>query len=501
MSAAWSLPGFEVEELLGVGASGEVWRARERVSGEVVALKRLRTGADPGAVAALRREAALLRRLDTPYVVRLRAVLGEGTQTVLVLDQAGGGSLAGLLSRRGRLEPGEVVTVAAPLAQALAAAHRRGLVHGDVSPANVLFTADGMPLLTDLGVGRVVGERLTTVDGTAAYVDPVVAAGGGPDPASDVWALAALCHHMLAGTPPHDGRSVADVLDAAVSGGRAPLGLLAPHCPRALVAVVEAALAADPAERPDAEAFGAALQRAQAAAPVRLTGAPPVASPIADVRATHAVPRPVPPPVPPSSRPGRRPSAAALGAAAVVVVLLGLGLTWALSSPEPAARALPQVAITPSPARSSTSTAAPPAPPVPPVPPVSPMAAPPYWRQVLGDLDRGRELAFARGEPALLEQVYAPGSSAAEADGATLAALSAAGHRATGVRHELRDVQQRSFEGDRAALHYVDALAGQDVVDGRGAVVEQRAGRGEAAYDVVLVRLSGSWRIARLSPA
>ncbi|MCW2723926.1 MAG: Serine/threonine protein kinase, partial [Frankiales bacterium] len=251
MTEVWTLPGYDVQALLGFGATGEVWRARELATGDTVALKRLRAGADPAALTALRREAALLGTLATPYVVRLRAVLGEDADTVLVLDLAAGGSLAALLGSRGRLDPGEVVTVAAPLAQALAAAHASGLVHGDVSPSNVLFTADGMPLLSDLGLARPVADPVGAVEGTAEYVDPAVAAGGRPDAASDVWALAAVCHHMLSGTPPHDGTSAEDVLQAARQGARAPLGLLAPTAPRALVAAVEQALRTDPAERPD----------------------------------------------------------------------------------------------------------------------------------------------------------------------------------------------------------------------------------------------------------
>lgn len=249
MADLWQLPGYDVLELVGFGATGEVWRARETATGDTVALKRLRPGADAAAVEALRREAALLRSLQTPYVVRLRAVVGEGDGTVLVLDHAGGGSLATLLLHRGRLEPGEVVTIAVPLAEALAVAHARGLVHGDVTPSNVLFTSGGMPLLADLGVARVAPSPLAAVDGTAEYVDPAVAAGGDPGPASDVWGLAAVCHHLLAGTPPHDGPTVDDVLLAAAAGDRAPLGLLAPVAPRPLVAAVESALAADPADR------------------------------------------------------------------------------------------------------------------------------------------------------------------------------------------------------------------------------------------------------------
>ncbi|MCW2620869.1 MAG: Serine/threonine protein kinase, partial [Frankiales bacterium] len=288
--STWTLPGYEIQELLGFGATGEVWRARSTATGETVALKRLRPGVGPEAVSALRREAAVLRTLETPFIVRLRAVVGAGAEAVLVLDHAAGGSLASLLSRRGVLPPGEVVTVAAPLAQALAVAHARGLVHGDVSPANVLFTGDGMPLLTDLGLARSVAEPRGNepLHATAEYLDPAVAAGADPGPASDVWALGALCFHLLAGTPPYEGELVGQVLDAARTRSRAPLGLLAPHVPRALVAVVEGALHDDPTRRPSAGALAVALQRAQTSVPVRLDDDPTVDVAPAG-RVTHAV--------------------------------------------------------------------------------------------------------------------------------------------------------------------------------------------------------------------
>ncbi len=492
--STWTLPGFDVEEMLGFGATGEVWRARDQTTGEIVALKRLRPGADPSAVEALHREAALLKSLDTPYVVRLREVLGD----VLVLDHAPGGSLATLLLRRGSLEPGEVVTIGAPLASALAAAHAAGLVHGDVSPANVLFTAEGMPLLADLGVARVAGGRRGVVDGTAEYVDPAVAAGGTPDRAADVWALGAVCHQMLAGTPPHDGHTVDQVLAAAVAGERAPLGLLAPLAPRALVAVVEAALSGDAARRPTAAALAVALQRAHTAAPVRLTG-PPSSGALPDLRETHVVPRPPRPPDEHAAPARWRPSAAALAAVCVVLVLLVAGLRWARSAQPAPVQALP--AASPSPAAS-------PGPSVSPWPSVSPGPSPaptpvvdamPAWERVLAELDGLREQAFARGDPALLDRVYTPGPTQA-ADAAALRALTGAGRTATGVRHEVRQVAQTSSVVDRAELRVVDVLSPQVVRDGQGAVVESRPGRGEMAYDVVLVRRDGAWRIATLTP-
>ena len=135
--------------------------------------------------------------------MRLRAVVGAGDDLVLVLDLAPGGSLARLVAGRGPLPPGEVVTVAVPLAQALADVHARGLVHGDVTPANVLFAADGRPLLSDLGVSRLLGEGSTETAGTSGFVDPAVLAGG-TRPAADVHGLAATCVAALTGSPPYD---------------------------------------------------------------------------------------------------------------------------------------------------------------------------------------------------------------------------------------------------------------------------------------------------------
>jgi serine/threonine protein kinase len=275
---AIALSGFEVHHLLGAGATGQVWLAREAASGDLVAIKRLHDPGDAAGRERLLREAVLLAGFTHDHLIRLRSVQADGDGApVLVLDHASGGSLAALLARRGRLEPGEVVTVAAPLAQALAAAHAAGLVHADVTPANVLFDATGRPLLADLGVSRLVGERRAVVESTADYLDPAVAAGGEPTPATDVHALAAVCHHLLTGSPPYTGSSLVQVLRAAAAGQRTPLRALAPTVPSALLEVVEAGLASDPAARPTAEAFAASLLAAVPALPVRLrsSGPPP----------------------------------------------------------------------------------------------------------------------------------------------------------------------------------------------------------------------------------
>jgi hypothetical protein len=497
VTEVWALPGYDVQALIGYGATGEVWRARELSTGDPVALKRLRSGADPAAVERLRREASVLRALDTPYVVRLRAVLGEGADTVLVLDLAGGGSLAALLAKRGNLDPGEVVTVAAPLAQALAAAHACGLVHGDVTPANVLFTGEGMPLLADLGLARIAGERIDGVDGTAEYVDPAVAAGGDPDSAADVWALAAVCHHMLSGSAPHDGDSADDVLESARAGSRAPLGLLTPAAPRALVSAVEQALAPDPSDRPDAAAFAAALRRAHAAAPVRLTGSAP-AVPGPQIRPTHAVHAGAPAPIVPDARPSRRRLLIAGGAVALLVLAGVVGWMSGRSAPVELASVAVASPAHPSPVPAAHGSAAahvsrPAAGTL-----VSPSA--PDWRLVLDRLDGARAGAFATASAAPLLSVYAPGSPLLVSDGAAVARLAAAGQRALGVRHTVRSATVSSYTGTTARLRVSDVLAAYDLVDRSGRVVAHIAARGEETFAVTLVRTTGGWRLRDLAP-
>src|SRR5215203_6656248 len=240
------VPGYVLEALLGRGGSGEVWRAVPRRGGAPVAVKVLVAG-QPERQA---REAALLGELDHPHLVRLIEVVhqpqrGGATRVALVLELLAGGSLAALLARRGRLRPGEVVTAIAPVAAALAHAHGNGVIHGDLSPGNIVFTAEGRPVLTDLGVARVLGES-AAAEVTPAYVDPTVARGGAPGPASDVFGIAAAAFHALTGIAPWNAADPDGALDVAAAGHLPDLSLLAPDAPEEMVRVVERGLSAEP---------------------------------------------------------------------------------------------------------------------------------------------------------------------------------------------------------------------------------------------------------------
>ena len=494
--------GYDVVELLGFGSGGEVWLAREQATGEPVALKRLHAGADLAARDRLRREAAVLAGIDHPHVLKLRSVVGAGESLVLVLDLATGGSLARLLATRGRLSPGEVVTIAVPLAQALAAVHSQGVVHGDVTPGNVLFTADGRPVLSDLGVSRFLGVPHADVSGTAGFLDPAVVAGGEPDEAGDVYGLAATCLAALAGHPPHD-----DVHALPADGTEA------------LTNVLRSALAPDPADRPGAAELAAAVFDAVVARPVQMGLGAEDVEPGTTAGAhelTHRVVRVAggpagavrPAPGHRSRRGSHRAAEPASGGrrnlsalpwrAVLVSVLSAVCLAMVVlsghiwtgagrdGSPEQAAGSRPSPVASPGSA---------------PVPVASLPTRPgqvqsaPRWAETLAALDASRSDAFAAADPAGLDVVYAPGAPALDRDRAALQRLASTGLRARGLRMRTVDVSVIARSPRRVRLHVRDAMPAYQLVDAGGRVVESRSGRPLMAWSVTLTRAGQRWLV------
>ncbi len=258
--------GYELEARIGEGMSGTVWRARRLgLLSRTVALKRASARAGPiGAVPRdrLLTEAMVLAELDHPHIVDVLDVLDDGEGVAIVMQLAQGGSLRAMLDGCCTLSAGQVAAVAAPVADALASAHRRGLVHGDVKPANILFTSDGEPLLSDFGAARHFGVPVTSAEpvaGTAPYVDPELLNGATASPASDLYALGVVCYEALLGTPPYDG-SAEEISRAADRGVHHSLRDV-PSVPDRLAELVERAICRDPLDRPpSSEDFAAALR-------------------------------------------------------------------------------------------------------------------------------------------------------------------------------------------------------------------------------------------------
>lgn len=281
MSDRFELPGYELEELIGAGGTGTVWRARD-TRGDQVAVKRLHS---PGTAVRerLRRDAAVLSSVAGDHVVRMRDVVVTETDAIVVTDYAAGGSLATVLAARGGLAAPEVVTLVGPLATTLADGHDRRLVHGAVTPANIVFTADGRPMLADYGLARLVGARPADSDG----------------PAADVYALCSIADKALR-------RDIA---------------------PPALVAAIEAGLAPDPDHRPSARQLAGDVLRSCAAAPVGLVRAEP--PPAAPQQPTVVVPPPAArtPRVAAPRPPHRRVLMAVMSVGALLLAIAG-GVMW-----------------------------------------------------------------------------------------------------------------------------------------------------------------------------
>ena len=452
--------------MVGFGASGEVWRARVVGSGELVALKRLRS-ADAVVRERLRREAAVLSSVAGDHVVRVRDVVLTDVEAVLVMDFAAGGNLATVLSVRGQIAAPEVVTLVGPLAMALADAHERGIVHGDVTPANIVFDEDGRPLLTDFGVARAVGSVTDVVEGTPPYVAPELLAGQPVTPAADVFSLCTIAQQAL---------SVA-------------------AAPEALIAAIESGLADDPHDRPTARQLASAVLRSCAAAPVGLVRAAPVRPSVV----TQAVPvRPAEPAsataAPQRPRPTRRRKprrrrlrvpqrlvVAVVAATALVLAVAG-GVMWGHRTESSAATVPPVSAAVP------TVRTAPPA------------ATPPDWQHTVASLEAARAHAFLTGDAALLDAVYTARSAALVADKQLLGSLTRSGLRAQGFWITTLGVRPVVVMPASATLRVTDAMPAYSLVDDAGRVAQRVATRPARTFTMLLARTSGGWRIAAISP-
>jgi len=256
---------YEVLSLAGVGGMGAVFRARHRTLGHIVAVKVL-----PPEVAAsgmrherFRREATLGASLDHPHIVRVYDFDTRHGITFLIMTFVRGVTLEERLRSDARLTTDAVLRIVSEIADALGYAHRRGIVHRDVKPSNILLDEDsGRALLADFGIARVEGagdSPLTqpgALIGTPGYMAPEQATGGHVDGRADLYALGAVTFEALAGAPP-DFRADPTALARALRAAR-------PEVSGREAGALVAPLAERPSERPGtAGAWLAALAGAK----------------------------------------------------------------------------------------------------------------------------------------------------------------------------------------------------------------------------------------------
>ncbi|MCX4400351.1 serine/threonine protein kinase [Streptomyces sp. NBC_01764] len=267
---------YLLEEPLGRGATGTVWRARQRETagaeaavagqpGETVAIKVLKEelANDPDIVMRFLRERSVLLRLTHPNIVRVRDLVVEGDLLALVMDLVDGPDLHRYLRENGPFSPVAAALLTAQVADALAASHADGVVHRDLKPANVLLKQDSgqmHPMLTDFGIARLADSpgltRTHEFVGTPAYVAPESAEGRPQTSAVDIYGAGILLYELVTGRPPFAGESALEVLHQHLSAEpRRPSTV-----PDPLWTVIERCLRKNPDERPSAENLARGLR-------------------------------------------------------------------------------------------------------------------------------------------------------------------------------------------------------------------------------------------------
>jgi hypothetical protein len=337
-------------EVLGEGGMGRVWLARDEVLGRDVAIKELIL--PPELVAGERdavqrrtlREARAAAQLNHPSVAQVYDVFTADGRTWIVMEYVPSRSLQQVIDADGPLEPRRVALIGLEVLAALDAAHRAGVRHRDVKPANVLLADDGRVVLTDFGIATIEGDSVVTssdvVIGSPKYLSPERVRHGVVGPASDLWSLGATLYAAVEGRSPYERPSAMATLTALAADEPDPARQAG-----ALQPVLDGLLRKDPDERIDGAEAERRLRTAAAAAiprpraPREQSTAPagPATAAGAGIAPTAAPARP--------TGSGRRP---ALIAAATAVLLAGAAATWFAIRPgaDDAARSTPRSTAT-----------------------------------------------------------------------------------------------------------------------------------------------------------
>jgi serine/threonine-protein kinase len=296
------------------GGMATVWVADDPVLSRRVAVKILRAdlAADEGTRARFRHEAIAAARLSHPNIVSTYDTGDDDGIAYIVMELVEGPTLRHLIDQQGGLPVAQVIDIGKQVADALDAAHRAGLVHRDVKPANVLVPASGPVKVTDFGIAKAAGAddltRTGTVMGTARYLAPEQVNGRPTDPRTDVYALGLLMFEALCGHPPFGGDTEIATAMARLTATAPAVRAERPEVSKALDDVIHRCLARQPSAR-----FGSAAAVRDALDRARLDP-------------TGAIPRPV-------FAPGAAGAAGATGATGVVAA--GTGAPTGPTHPQP----------------------------------------------------------------------------------------------------------------------------------------------------------------------
>ncbi len=278
---------YRIHRMLGEGAMGQVFEAEHVDIGRRVAVKVLHRAltASEEATDRFRREARAASRIRHPAVVEaLDFGTTEDGRCFYVMELVEGTSLREVLEERGRLPLEEALEIILQVCEAVAAAHRAGVVHRDIKPGNIMVYRDAQGRqqvkILDFGIAKNLGaggRGGRAAVGTPEYMAPEQAAGVGADERSDIYSVAVVLYELLTGTTPHAGELPQEVLVRKLQRPARDIGQLRPDLPVGLTEVIMSALEMEPARRPgSADEFAAKLARFLARAETgEVEGAPP----------------------------------------------------------------------------------------------------------------------------------------------------------------------------------------------------------------------------------
>jgi TolB-like protein/Flp pilus assembly protein TadD len=291
---------YRVLEPIGRGGMGEIHAARDERLGRIVALKTIPVGAvpDPQARARLLAEARAAASLSHPFICTIHEAIEYEGAPVIVMEYVRGETVAQWVSA-GPLPPHDVSRIGREVAEALAAAHARGIIHRDISAANIMLAEDGHAKVMDFGLAESTAARTAVMDatvtaahataglvlGTPAYVAPEILRGQPATAQSDLYALGVVMYLMATGRLPFPAETMAGLVAAVLTDTAVAPRSIVPALPWALEAVIMRLLAKDPANRyasagavaealasPSTEAPGRGASRSVAVLPFRPLG-------------------------------------------------------------------------------------------------------------------------------------------------------------------------------------------------------------------------------------
>ncbi len=257
---------FELRETLGTGGMGTVYKAHDTQLDRDVALKLLRKDLGPEYANQLQHEARITASINHPHVVQVFSFGRDHDQYYLVMELVERGTLDDLIAERKKLTEEEVVRTGIEVARGLRAALKKGLIHRDVKPANILFNDDGIAKISDFGVAVVKPDAQTSgaIWGTPYYVAPERLSNQPEDFRSDIYSLGATLFHAVAGRPPFDGETTSAADLRVLKGNPLKLKDVAPDISRRTAAIIARMIAPDPSLRFHSyEAVVQALQKSE----------------------------------------------------------------------------------------------------------------------------------------------------------------------------------------------------------------------------------------------